>query len=36
MKFRLPTDGEDKVSAWMKAYNEEIANAFRALNENII
>jgi len=36
MKFRLPQDGEDKVTAWMKAYNEEISNAFRALNENII
>jgi len=36
MKFKLPSDGEDKVTVWMKAYHEEIANAFRALNENII
>jgi len=36
MKFRLPSDGRDKVTAWMKAYGEEISNAFRALNENII
>jgi len=36
MKFRLPSDGEDKVTQWMTAYNTEIKNAFSALNENII
>jgi len=36
MKFRLPSDGEDKVTQWMKAYQDEIITSFRALNENII
>jgi V-type H+-transporting ATPase subunit A len=36
MKFRLPSEGEDKVTQWMKAYQDEIITSFRALNENII
>jgi len=36
MKFRLPSDGQDKVGKWMSEYNKEIIDAFQALNENII
>jgi V-type H+-transporting ATPase subunit A len=36
MKFQLPQSGEDAVSQWMKQYNDEITNAFRVLNENMI
>jgi V-type H+-transporting ATPase subunit A len=36
MKFQLPSAGEDVVSAWMKSYYDEITNAFRLLNDNMI
>jgi V-type H+-transporting ATPase subunit A len=36
MKFQLPSQGKDALEQWMKAYNDEITNAFRVLNENII
>jgi len=35
-KFQEPNDGEDKVTAWMKHTNEDIQNAFRTLNENLL
>jgi len=36
MKFKLPTEGEDKITQWMKAYQLEIQQSFAALNENLI
>eukprot|EP01123_Difflugia_compressa_P008460 TRINITY_DN2523_c0_g1_i1.p1 TRINITY_DN2523_c0_g1~~TRINITY_DN2523_c0_g1_i1.p1 ORF type:complete len:638 (+),score=134.38 TRINITY_DN2523_c0_g1_i1:120-2033(+) len=35
-KFQEPSDGEEKVTAWMKKLNDDIQNAFRTLNENLL
>jgi len=36
MKFQLPSQGEDAVTQWMKHVNDDIKNAFSALNDNIV
>jgi len=35
-KFQEPADGEAAVSAWMKKTNDEIHNAFKTLNDNLL
>jgi len=36
MKFRLPSEGKEKIDKWMAEYNKEINDSFQSLNENII
>jgi len=35
-KFQEPSSGEPAVSEWMKGLNENIQNAFKTLNENLM
>jgi V-type H+-transporting ATPase subunit A len=36
MKFEDPKKGEETITGWFKNMNEDIVNAFKTLNENII
>jgi len=36
MKFQNPKKGEEQLVAWNKAFHEDIVNAFKTLNENLL